>query len=143
MSDSITKSKIDASCLVFMIDEGEAVNQLKATKTLYKGIKQMKCKFALDEFGTGLNPFQLVKHIKADYIRINVAYVDNLAQNPENQDSIREIATQAAEMDINTITPGVEDAAILSLFWTLNVDFVQGDFLQTPDKALNYDFSSM
>lgn len=143
LSECITKSKVDSSCLVFIINEGEAVNQLKATKNLYKGIKQMNCKFALDEFGTGLNPFQLVKHIKADYISINKAYVEKLAQSPENQDSIREIATQAAEMGIDSITPGVEDAATLSLFWTLNVDFVQGDFLQPPDKDLNYDFSSM
>lgn len=143
MSESITKSKIDARHLTFMVNEAEAVNQLKATKALYKGITQMKCKFALDEFGTGLNPFQLVKHIKADYIRINKAYVENLSQNSENQDSIREIAAQAAEMGISSITPGVEDAATLSLFWTLNVDFVQGDFLQPPDKDLNYDFSSM
>ena len=143
LSECITKSKVDASRLVFMINEGEAVNQLKATKTLYKGIKQMNCKFALDEFGTGLNPFQLVKHIKADYIRINKAYVEKLAQSPENQESIREIATQAGEMGIESIAPGVEDASILSLFWTLSVDFVQGDFLQSPDKELGYDFSSM
>ncbi|MCP4187600.1 MAG: EAL domain-containing protein [Gammaproteobacteria bacterium] len=143
VSECINKSKINASQLVFMIDEADAVTQLKATKTLFKGIKQMKCKFALDEFGTGLNPFQLVKHIKADYIRINVAYMENLAQNSENQDSIREIANLATEMDISTITPGVEDAAILSVLWSLNVDFVQGDFLQPPLKSLQYDFSSM
>ena len=143
LSDSLSKSNINAHQLVFMINEGEAVNQLKATKTFYKVIKQLKCKFALDEFGTGINPFQLVKHIKADYVRVNAAYMDSLAQNAENQDSIREIANQAVEMGISSITPEVNDAAILSVLWTLNVDFVQGDFLQAPDKALQYDFSSM
>ncbi len=143
VSECISKTKIDASQLVFMINEGDAVTQLKATKTLFKGIKQMTCKFALDEFGTGLNPFQLVKHIKADYVRVNIAYMENLAQNNDNQNSIREIANQAAEMGISSITPGVEDAAILSVLWTLNVDFVQGDFLQPSDKALQYDFTSM
>ncbi len=143
ISECISRAKIDANQLVLMINEGDAVTQLKATKTLFKGIKQMNCKFALDEFGTGLNPFQLVKHIKADYVRVNIAYMDNLAQNTENQDSIREIANQTEEMGISSITPGVEDAAILSVLWALNVDFVQGDFLQSPDKALQYDFTSM
>ena len=143
ISESISKAKIDANQLVLMINEADAVTQLKATKTLFKGIKQMNCKFALDEFGTGLNPFQLVKHIKADYVRVNHAYMDNLAQNSENQASITEIANQAEEMGISSITPGVEDAAILSVLWSLNVDFIQGDFLQPPDKALQYDFSSM
>jgi EAL domain-containing protein (putative c-di-GMP-specific phosphodiesterase class I) len=69
--------------------------------------------------------------------------MDNLAQNNENQNSIRELAYQAMDMDIKTITPGVTDAAVLSVLWTLNVDFVQGEFLQAPQKELNYDFSSM
>ena len=70
-------------------------------------------------------------------------YMENLAQNKENQDSIRELAYQAMDLEVNTITPGVTDAAVLSVLWTLNVDFVQGDFLQAPQKELSYDFSSM
>ncbi len=76
-------------------------------------------------------------------MRINHVYMDNLAQNEENQQSIRELAYQAMDLNINTITPGVTDAAVLSILWTLNVDYVQGDFLQTPQKELEYDFSSM
>lgn len=143
ISENLKKSKVAGEQLVFMINEAHAVNQLKSTKTLFKGLKQIHCQFAIDEFGTGLNPFQLVKHIKADYVRINNAFMENLTQSPENRDSIRDIAHHAGEMGINTITPGVIDAAILSVLWTLNVDFVQGDFLQPAQKELNYDFSSM
>ncbi len=143
ISECINKSKINAEQLVFLVNETDAVTQLKATKILFKGVKQLKCKFAIDEFGTGLNPFQLVKHIKVDYIRINIAYMESLAQSTENQDSIREIAHHAAEMGISTIAQGVNDAAFLSVLWSLNVDFVQGDFLQPPARALQYDFSSM
>ena len=141
--ENLGKSKITGEQLVFMINEAHAVNHLKATKTLFKGLKQLHCQFAIDEFGMGLNPFQLIKHIAADYVRINHAYMDGLAQNDSNQSSIREIAYQAGDMEINTITPRVNDAAVLSVLWTLNVDFVQGEFLQPPQKELSYDFNSM
>ena len=143
LTDNIVKSSVNAEQLGFLVNEEDAVNQLKATKTLFKLLKQMKCTFALDNFGTGINPFQLVKHVKADYVRINAAYMENLAQSPENQDSIREIANKVQQLNINSITPCVDHAAILSVLWTLNVDFVQGDFLQPPDRTLQYDFSSM
>lgn len=143
VSDNLAKSRVSGEQLVFMVNEAHAVNQLKAAKTLFKGLKQVHCQFAIDEFGTGLNPFQLVKHIQADYLRINNAYMENLTQNKDNQGSIRELAYQAGDMNISTITPGVTDAAILSVLWTLNVDFVQGNFLQAPQKELSYDFSSM
>jgi diguanylate cyclase (GGDEF)-like protein len=143
VSENLAKSGINGEQLVFMIEEAQAVNQLKSAKTLARDLQQLHCQFAIDEFGTGLNPFQLVKHVNADYVRINREYMDGLAQNPENQDSIRDLADQAGDMKINTITPGVTDAAVLSVLWTLNVDFVQGEFLQAPQKELNYDFSSM
>ena len=143
ISENLTKAKVSGEQLVFMINEAHALNQLKGSKTLAKGLQQIHCKFAIDEFGTGLNPFQLVKHVNANYVRINHAYMDNLAQNEENQGSIRELAYQAGDLEISTITPAVTDAAVLSVLWTLNVDFVQGEFLQPPSKELNYDFSSM
>ncbi len=143
ISENLTKAKVSGEQLVFMINEAQALNQLKGAKTLAKGLQQIHCKFAIDEFGTGLNPFQLVKHVNANYVRVNHAYMDNLAQNEENQGSISELAYQAGDLGVNTITPAVTDAAVLSVLWTLNVDFVQGEFLQPPSKELNYDFSSM
>ena len=143
ITESLVKASVSGKQLVFMVNEGHAVNHLKAAKALFEGLKKIHCRFALDDFGTGLNPFQLVKHISPDYIRVNQAYMENLAENEDNQQSIRELAKQAVEMKIRTIVPGVEDAAILSVFWTLGVDFVHGDFLQKPEKLLNYDFSSM
>jgi EAL domain-containing protein (putative c-di-GMP-specific phosphodiesterase class I) len=53
------------------------------------------------------------------------------------------LANRANEMELKTITTDVTDAAVLSVLWTLDVDFIQGDFLQAPHKDLNYDFSSM
>ncbi len=143
VSESLGKSKVSGEQLIFMINEDTAVNHLKATKAMFEGLKKIKCKIALDNFGTGLNPFQLIKHIQADYIRVNTAYMEDLSQNTENQDSIRELASHAKTMNICSITPAVDDAAILSVLWSLGVDFVQGNFLQAPQKLLNYDFSSM
>jgi len=143
IAERIQKAKIPGEQLVFCISEVHAVNQLKAVKTLYKGLKQLHCQIVLDEFGTGLNPFQLVKHIQPDFLRINMAYIEGLAANTENQDSIRELTTQASSMEISTILPGVCDAGMLSVIWSVGTDFVQGDFLQAPSESLNYDFSSM
>ncbi len=126
-----------------MVNEAQALKQLKATQTLARSVKQFQCQFAIDEFGSGLNPFQLVKHISAEYVRINRIFMENLVQSEENQESIRELAGRAGDMELKTITPGVTDAAMLSVLWTLNVDFIQGNFLQPPQVELNYDFTSM
>ena len=143
ISECLDKAGVAGEQLIFMINEGHAVSHLKAAKALFFALKGINCQLGLDDFGTGISPFQLIKHFQADYVRINVAYLENLAQNGDNQESIREFANQATSMNIRSITPGVEDAAILSVLWTLGIDFVQGDFLQRPEQVLNYDFSSL
>jgi diguanylate cyclase (GGDEF)-like protein len=143
VSQNIEKAKISGRQLVFMVNEAQVLSQLKAAKNLTMALKQFDCQFAINEFGAGQNPFQLVKHIGADYVRVNRGFMDGLSQNNENQDNIRELTDRASEMELKTITPGVTDAAILSVLWTLNVDFIQGDFLQSPQQKLDYDFSSV
>ncbi|MDJ0832640.1 MAG: EAL domain-containing protein [Gammaproteobacteria bacterium] len=143
VSDRLKSTKIPGEQLVFMFNEAHAVSQLKAVKNLYKSFKQLHCQIAIDGFGTGLNPFQLVKHIPPDYLRVNTAFIDGLATNNDNQQSIREISDQASSMDISCIIPGVVDAGVLSVLWGVGADYVQGDFLQGPSEDLNYDFSSM
>jgi diguanylate cyclase (GGDEF)-like protein len=143
IAERIQSVKVPGSPLVFAISESDAVSQLRAAKAVFKGLKQLHCKVILDEFGTGLNPFQLVKHLPADYLRINPAFVSGLTQNEENQQSIRSINEQAAEMDIQCIVPNVTDAGILTQLWSVGAAFVQGDFLQPPSDEMNYDFSSM
>lgn len=143
VAESLGNSAVSGEHLVFMVNEEHAVSHLKAAKNLLTGLKAINCKIGLDNFGTGLNPFQLTRHLPVDYIRINIAYMENLVQNKQLQENISELATQAAAANILSITPGVEDAAILSILWTLGVDFVQGDFLQKAEKSLNYDFTSL
>ncbi|MCG6890528.1 MAG: EAL domain-containing protein [Gammaproteobacteria bacterium] len=143
VSENLGKAKINGRQLVFMVNEAQVLSQLKAAKNLSKSLKQFKCQLAIDEFGAGLNPFQLAKHIDADYVRISHLFMNGLSQDSKNQESIREFARRASEMKLKTITPGVTDASILSVLWTLDVDFIQGDFLQIPQAELNYDFSSV
>lgn len=136
-------SKTPGERLVLGLNEAHAVNQLKAAKTLFKGLKQLHCQVFLDGFGTGLNPFQLVKHLPVDYLRINSAYMEGLSSNQDNQHSIREMTEQASSMEIRCIVPKVSDAGVLSVLWSVGADFVQGDFLQAPSDRMSYDFTSM
>ena len=123
--------------------ETVAVTNLKSTKVLSYKLKELGCGFILDDFGTGTNPFQLLDHIHADYVRLESGFMDNLAENPQNQDSIKNIAEQAAELGKLTIAQHVPDATSLSLLWGMGVNFIQGYFLQEPLPDMEYDFTEM
>ncbi len=143
LSYQIKEKQIPEHTLNFEVKETVAVTNLKNTKVLSHKLKALKCGFVLDDFGSGTNPFQLLDHIHADYVRMESSFMENLAENPQNQESIKKIAEQAAELGKFTIAQQVPDAGSLSLLWGMGVNFIQGYFLQEPLPTMEYDFTEM
>ena len=136
----LQKHRMSGENLVFEMPESKVMTNLKPAKHFLKGLKQLHVQFALEQFGSGLNSFQILKHLSADYLKIDRTYMKDLPKHKENQDKVKEISDQAHTMGKVTIAEFVEDAASMSILWQCGVNFVQGNFLQEPEKALSYDF---
>ena len=139
----VKERKIPANTLSFVVKESIAVTNLRHTRELSRHLRKIHCGFILDDFGSGTNPFQLLQHIHCDYIRIDPAYMEDIGENPQNQEHIKMIADQASEIGKLTIAQHVPDAASLSILWGMGINFIQGHFLQEPLPNLDYDFSEM
>lgn len=136
----LQKHRMSGENLVFEMPESKVMTNLKPAKHFLKGLKQLHLQFALEQFGSGLNSFQILRHLSADYLKIDRTYMKDLPKHKENQDKIKEISDQAHAMGKVTIAEFVEDAASMSILWQCGVNFVQGNFLQEPEKVLSYDF---
>jgi len=139
----IKDKDLPENSLIFEVKESVAVTNLKSAKDLASKLRKIKCGFVLDDFGSGTNPFQLLEHIDADYVRLDKSFMDELADNPQNQETIKKIAEQASEFGKFTIAQFVKDANSLSLLWGMGVNFIQGYFLQEPQSEMNYDFTDI
>jgi diguanylate cyclase (GGDEF)-like protein/PAS domain S-box-containing protein len=140
MAKLLQKHRMSGENLVFEMPESKVMTNLKPAKQFLKGLKQLHVQFALEQFGSGLNSFQILKHLSADYLKIDRTYMRELPKHKENQEKIKEISDQAHAMGKITIGEFVEDAASMSILWQCGVNFVQGNFLQEPEKVLSYDF---
>jgi diguanylate cyclase (GGDEF)-like protein/PAS domain S-box-containing protein len=143
LAEQMSETKVPGDRLVFEIKESNAVNHLKEVKDFVTGLSGLKCDLCLDDFGTGVNPFLLLKHMKASYLKVDGAFMENLAANNENQESLRNIASTASSSELVTIAQQVEDAGTLSVIFGMGINYIQGSFLQEPVETLEYDFSSM
>ena len=127
--------------LNFEVNEPVAVTQLNEAREMFRGLKEMGCGFTLDHFGSGVNPFQLVKHLPADYLKLDRSLGQDLATNEETQERVKGIIENAHAMRKSVIAGYVEDAMAMASYWQYQVDFVQGHFLQSPSPNLDYDFT--
>lgn len=140
IATQLQAARLRGDALVFEAPEGKVVTNLKAARTFQKGLEQFHSSFAIEQFGSGLNSMQLLKHVDAKYLKIDRTYMAELPKNKENQAKVKELADQARSMDKLTVAEFVEDAASMSILFSCGVNFVQGNFLQEPEKVMSYDF---
>ena len=134
LGERLKQAALKNGKLVLETTESKVVTALRPAQEFIKAWKQLGGQFALEQFGSGLNSFQLLNHIDADYLKIDRSYMADLPQQQESQKKVVEICRQARELKKQTIAEWVEDAASTSLLFACGVDFVQGNFLQEPQR---------
>ena len=141
LAQQLKNSRLRGDALVFEMPESKVVTSLKPARAFVAGLKQLHCGFALEQFGSGLNSFQLLKHIDANYLKIDRNYMAELPKHKENQDKVKELCDQAHHAGKLTVAEFVEDAASMSILFSCGVNFVQGNFLQEPEKVMALEAS--
>jgi EAL domain-containing protein (putative c-di-GMP-specific phosphodiesterase class I) len=139
IAQQLKNARLRGDALVFEMPESKVVTNLKPARTFVAGLKQIHCGFALEQFGSGLNSMQLLKHIDADYLKLDRSFMAELPKHKENQEKLRELCDQAHHAGKLTVAEFVEDAASMSILFSCGVNFVQGNFLQEPEKVMAYD----
>ncbi len=81
-------------------------------------------------------------YVDAQYIKIDGALSLELQENPDSAQLLEELVKALHEKQKTTTIPHVEKASILSKLWQLGVHCIQGNYLQPPNPAMDYEFSS-
>lgn len=121
--------------------EAKVFTHLRAAQDFLAGASRLGCRVGLENFGTGLDSFQLVTHFKPAFVKLDRSFVEDLSTSAENQQKVRDIAARTRDNDILTVVDFVSDAATMSFLFTAGVDFVEGHFLAPAGAAMTYDFS--
>lgn len=138
---NLKQANVPPENLVISLPESKAFTNLKAVQELHASLSRLGCGLCLEQFGLGLNSFQLLSHVPADYLGIDHSLIEDLARNPESQAKVREITDRAAELGRKTIAEGAQDAGSMTVLFTSNVQYVYGNFLAPPEREMNFDFN--
>jgi len=140
LAQQLKSAKVPGDRLVFEMPESKVVTNLKPVRFFQKGLEQLRCGFALEQFGSGLQSFQLLKHVPANILKIDRSYMLDLGKSAELQHKLKEIAQQAHDLGKQTICEFVEDSQTMAVLFGAGVSFVQGNFLQAPQPIMDYEF---
>jgi len=131
------KSGVAAERICFEITETAAVTNLSSALRLVTRLKEVGCRFALDDFGSGVSSFSYLKNIPVDYLKIDGTFVHNIPEDETDMAMVSSINQVAHIMGIETIAEYVESEGIRAALETIGVDYGQGFALARPEPLDN------
>ena len=95
-------------------------------------LSELGCEIALDDFGIGYGGFAYLKRLPVTVLKIDIEFVRDLIENPQNQHVVKAIVNLAQGFGRQTVAEGVEDPAALDLLEQYGVDYAQGYAIGRP-----------
>ena len=141
LRERLEQTGVEAQRLVFAVAESTAERSLRDMFGFLGGIKLLGCGFCLDRFGRGTDSLGLLKNLGADYVKLDMHFVNGLAKDTKKQAQLRALVEELEALGAATVVGGVEDVKTMPILWSLGVDLIQGFFLQRPDREMSYDFA--
>ena len=131
--DILEASTIDPAKICFEITETAAIANLTRAMRFISVLKGMGCRFALDDFGSGLSSFMHLKHLPVDFLKIDGSFVRSMVKDPVDAAMVEAINRIGHVMGIRTIAEAVENQAVLGRLRDLGVNYAQGTVIARPE----------
>ena len=99
---------------------------------LMHSIRQLGCRFALDDFGSGFASYAYLRQLPIDDVKIDGTFIRELAANREDQIFVKSITDIAHGMGKRVVAEFVENEEILRILGEIGVDYAQGYHIGRP-----------
>jgi diguanylate cyclase (GGDEF)-like protein len=121
--------------IIFEFTEFNATQELVILQKFAKEVKALGHFIGLDHFGQSLANFGYLKTLQPKHVKIDRAFTDELKTAESNSHFfIRSITSVAHSLDILVIAEGVEEEKQYETLKELNIDGVQGYFIEKPGE---------
>jgi EAL domain-containing protein (putative c-di-GMP-specific phosphodiesterase class I) len=136
LQQQLRASGVDPRRIVFELPEELATKNLNETRELQALIRPLGFELAIETFGAGRDQSQLLSHVPINYVKIDGALMQGLANDRSLQEQVKGLVERAKSAGAVTIAERVEDANTMAVLWQLGVEFVQGYFVNTPEEVV-------
>ncbi len=128
----VSDAGLPKGCLNFEITEKAMTDNLQAVGKIMRSLKPFGCRFALDDFGSGLSSFSHIKTLPIDSVKIHARYIKDILVDDINRIFVESVINISHAMDVMVVAEYVESKEIANLLTRMNADYGQGFALGKP-----------
>ena len=130
--DVLDHTGVSPEQVCFEVPESAVINHMDHARRFIDVLHGMGCRFALDDFGSGIGSFSQLKHLSLDYLKIDGMYTRDLDHDSVNREMVAAMIKLARTLDFQVVAEQVEDQESFEALRGLGVDFVQGFVVERP-----------
>jgi len=135
LQQQLQASGIEPNMVVIELSEEIATQNVKEARALQGLLQSLGIELAIEHFGSNGDPASLLSRLPVNYVKIDGALMQGLANDRPLQERVKLLVDLAREHGITTIAERVEDANTMAVLWQLGVEFVQGYFVNNPERV--------
>ncbi len=121
-----------AERLMVEITETAAVDDPEALTARLNCMKALGVTLGIDDFGSGHTSFRHLRRFPVDFVKIDGAFVQNLAISADDRFFVRTLVDLAQNLGIATVAEWVESEDNARVLAEWGVDYLQGDLIGRP-----------
>jgi EAL domain-containing protein (putative c-di-GMP-specific phosphodiesterase class I) len=116
----------------FELPELSVISNLDHARRFINVLHGMGCRFALDDFGSGMGSFNNLKSLSLDYLKIDGAFTRDLSSDTVHRAMVTAVLELARTLGFQVVAEQVEDQAAFEAVRDMGVDFAQGYLVERP-----------
>ena len=124
--------------MIIEITETAAIQDLDQSINFVDTLKELGCRVAIDDFGAGYTSFKNLKLLNVDMVKIDGAFVKNLADDTSDQIFIKTMIELAQTFGLETVAEWVGDERSVKHLTEAGITYLQGFYYGLPIDAADY-----
>lgn len=132
VSAELGRGTVRADQLCFEITETAAITNLSAASNFISRLRGLGCRFALDDFGSGVSSFGYLKSLEVDLLKIDGMFVRGIAEDRTDRAIVKSINEIGHQTGKKTVAEFVETSDVADILRTIGVDYLQGYGIGRP-----------
>lgn len=124
-----------AGALTLQFNEEDIRNHLTVAKSQFSALSQVDCQIGINNFGSSTKSMDTAEFVQPDMVRLAQSYVEDIS-NVDNLETIKSLISKVNEINVDVLMPYIEDAATMSVSWSVGARYLQGYYLEEPSQTI-------
>lgn len=121
--------------LTIQFGENDISDHLTLAKNQFIALNQVGCQIGINNFGSSAKSVEIVSFVQPDMVRLAHNYVEGI-ESAENLEAVKSLIGRTNEVKVDVLMPYIEDAATMSVAWSVGARYLQGYYLEEPSTTI-------